>query len=329
MNYDGSLMDAYRYAMDAASLDFLAVSDHDQDLLKHRYGRSERGPLQDYAWRRSQKYCDLFHIEDRFLTLYGYEHGGSFAQRGGHKNVIYVQRGMPCYEEDSPEELFLRLRDKDAIAVPHQLADGGSATDWSKWSRQFERVAEIFQARGSYEFFGAPREALVRREGCYLWDALAGGVRVGVIASSDHGLVHGAYAGVYAKEFTRRGVLEALRSRRSFGATETIVLEFRLGERLLGDDVQIAGPPTFQILARGLAPLKHIQVVKDGQFVFSANPRQTTCRLTYTDLELAPGDSAYYYLRCQQEDDQWAWSSAMWVRREQSRPGPPDARVRK
>ena len=78
-------------------------------------------------------------------------------------------------------------------------------------------MAEIFQARGSYEYFGAPLIAEVQRQGHYLQDALGGGVQIGVIASSDHGLVHGAYAGIYAREFTRRGVLEALRSRRSFG----------------------------------------------------------------------------------------------------------------
>jgi len=315
MNYDGSLTDTYRYAIDAAGLDFLAISDHDQDLLKHRYSRDQQGPLQDYAWWRSQKYCDLFYIEGRFLPIYGYEHGGSYRSRGGHKNILYVERGMPCYEEDSPEALFHVLRDKEAVAIPHQLADGGSATDWGKWNAQFERVAEIFQTRGSYEYFGAPRQAAVERKGNYLQDALGGGVRIGVIASSDHGLVHGAYAGVYAREFTRRGVLEGLKARRSFGATETMVLDLRLGDRLLGEEVDVEGSPTFQAFARGMKKLKLVEIVRDGRITYSTNPDASTCKFQYTDNELAEGSSAYYYLRAQQADNEWAWSSAIWLRR--------------
>ncbi|NOX57097.1 MAG: hypothetical protein GXP27_22230 [Planctomycetes bacterium] len=314
MNYDGSLIDTYRYAIDAVRLDFLAISDHDQDLLKHRYGRPQ-SPLQDYAWWRSQKYCDLFYIAGRFLTLYGYEHGGSFARRGGHKNVIYLNRGNPCYEEDAPEDLFRVLRDKKAVVIPHQLADGPSATDWAKWNSQFERVAEIFQARGCYEFFGAPPEVRVKRKGYYLWDALEKGVGIGVIASSDHGLVHSAYAAVYADEFSRQSVLEALRSRRSFGATETMVIDFRLGEHLLGEEVRTGEPPTFQITVRGTAPLKQVQIVKNNRFVYTTQPNGAQCTFRYTDTELAPGQSAYYYVRCQQNDNQWAWSSAIWVKR--------------
>jgi hypothetical protein len=315
MNYDGSLMDTYRYAIDVAQLDFLGISDHDQDILKHRYDRKQ-SPLLDYAWWRSQKYCDLFLIPDSFLPIYGYEHGGSYAVRGGHKNVMFLERGMPCYEQDSPEELFLVLRDKQAVVIPHQLADGGSATDWSKWNPQFERVAEIFQTRGSYEYLGAPGMAQVQRKGHYFWDALAGGARVGTIASSDHGLVHGAYAGVYAESFSRRGVLDALRARRSLGATETVAIELRIGDRLLGEEVTTDRPPMLEVFVRGTAPLKQVQIVKDGKFIHTATPGVPAARFRYTDMELAAGDSAYYYVRAEQQDGQWAWSSAIWVRRE-------------
>ncbi len=314
MNYDGSLIDTYRYAIDAARLDFLAISDHDQDLLKHRYERKQ-SPLQDYAWWRSQKYCDLFYIAGRFLTLYGYEHGGSFLKRGGHKNVVYLKRGNPCYEEDAPEDLFRVLQGKEVVVIPHQLADGPSATDWRKWNANFERVAEIFQARGCYEFFGAPPAVRVTRKGHYLWDALERGVDIGVIASSDHGLVHSAYAAVYAEEFSRRGVLEALRNRRSFGATDTLVLDFRLQDHLLGERVRVDGTPTFTVQVQGTAPVKQVQIVRNNRFVYTTRPGRAECEFRFTDSELQPGQSAYYYVRVQQEDNQWAWSSAIWVER--------------
>ena len=33
-------------------------------------------------------------------------------------------------EVDAPRELFAALAGSGALAVPHQLADGGSRTDW-------------------------------------------------------------------------------------------------------------------------------------------------------------------------------------------------------
>ena len=39
---------------------------------------------------------------------------------------------------------------------------------------------------------------------------------MGVIASSDHGLTHGAYAAVYVKDKTRRGIIEGKMRYRKF-----------------------------------------------------------------------------------------------------------------
>ena len=312
MNRDGSLMDTYRYAIDVAGLDFLAISDHDQDLLKHRAGRA-KSPLQHYGWWRSEKYCDLFHIEHKFIPLYAYEHGGSFVQRGGHKNVLYLERGQPCYEEHSPEALFKALEGKNAIAIPHQLADGPSAVDWTKWNPAFERVAEVFQARGSYEYKGALPLVGVSRDGNYYRDALAMGIHIGAIASSDHGMVHSAYAGVYCSELSRAGVMEGLKSRRTFGSMDRMVIEFRLGDRLLGEEVEINASPAFNVLVESPKPLRKIQIVKNGALVHTVNPDALTRRFDYVDRDIQPGQKAWYYVRCEQDDDRYGWSSPIWV----------------
>jgi hypothetical protein len=313
MNVDGSLQDTYRYAVDVVKLDFLAISDHDQDILKHRYDRDQR-PLQDFMWWRSEKLVDLFHAGPRFVALYGFEHGGSYKVRGGHKNIVYTERGNPCIEDDSPEALFRALEGRDAIAIPHQLADGGSATDWEKWNRQWEPVAEMFQARGSYEYLDAPRMAKVQREGHYLWDALGKGLRVGVIASSDHGLTHGAYAGVYAEGRDRRAILEAIRARRTFGATDKIAMELRLGDRLMGEEVEVDEAPTFHARIIGTGPIRRVDIISDGKFVCTREPAAATDEFDIM-LDVAPGETSYFYLRCIQENNEMAWCSPIWVTR--------------
>jgi len=209
---DGSLLDTYRYALDVAKLDFLAISDHDQDILRHRYDRQSR-PFDTYAWWRSQKVADLMHHPPTFCAIYGYEHGGSYQARGGHKNVLYEVRGQPCLEVDAPEALFKALGDYNAIAIPHQLADGGSRCDWTKWNGQYETVAEIFQARGNYEHAAAPRLARDATAGFFYQDALQQGARIGVIAPATtaglerlrRGLRHGAYRGAILEGLRRNG----------------------------------------------------------------------------------------------------------------------------
>jgi len=312
MNRDGSLMDTYRYAIDVAKLDFLAITDHDQDILKHRGGRA-KNLLPNYIWWRSEKYCDLFHIEKKFIPLYAYEHGRSFAQGGGHKNVLYLERGQPCHAQNSPEELFKALKGTNAVVIPHQLADGQAAVDWAKWNPEFERVAEVFQHRGSYEYQGALPKVRVNRDGNYYRDALMKGVIIGAIASSDHGMVHGAYAGVYCNELSRAGVIESLRNRRTFGSMDRMAIEFRLGDRLLGQEVEITTPPTFDVLIEAARPLRKIQIVKNGSLAHEVNPGTLTCRFDYVDQDIKPGQKAWYYVRCEQDNDRYGWSSPIWV----------------
>lgn len=311
---DGSLQDAYRYALDAYQLDWLAISDHDQDILKHRADRDLR-PRQDYAWWRSQKFCDLYSIPGRFLALYGYEHGGTYQDRGGHKNVISSSRGRPVHEEDSPEELFRVLANSGCVAIPHQLADGAARTDWDKWNAEFERVGEIFQARGNYEFADCPREARAVTPGNFLWDALAKGVRIGIIASSDHGQTHIANAGVWAEDFTRAAILDDLRARRTLGGTTKVSLQVSVAGQAQGQEIELDGTPTLEAKLAAAAPLTLVQVVRDGRFVHTAKPNAPETSFTFIDSSLQPGQSAYYYIRAELGDGDLAWSSPLWVRR--------------
>ena len=319
--YDGSLQDAYRYALNTCGLDWLAISDHDQDILKHRNDRDER-PRQAYDWWRSQKYCDLYTIPGRFVALYGYEHGGSYKARGGHKNVIYAERGIPVYEVDAPHELFAVLADSGAVAIPHQLADGGSRTDWDQWNEEFERVGEIFQTRGSYEFQGCPREARIYTPGHSMWDALAKGVRIGIIASSDHGQTHQARAGVYVDDrpggptrFTRQGILDALKARRAFGATVAVAVQVSIAGHLLGEEFTVAEAPAIEARMVAPEPIARLDVVRDNRFVYTTRPNKRQAAFTFQDVDLKPGQSAYYYVRAEIGANDVAWSSPLWVTR--------------
>ena len=94
-------------------------------------------------------------------------------------------------------------------------------------------------ARVSFEHPGAPRAARTAedfrdfREPGFVWQAYQKGYRIGTIASSDHFSTHISFAMVYTEEPTREAIFEAIKKRRTYGATDNIILEVRMGEHFM------------------------------------------------------------------------------------------------
>jgi len=161
-----------------------------------------------------------------------------------------------------------------------------------------------------------------------MWDALANGVRIGIIASSDHGQTHQARAGVFVEDvpigpenaagsegFTRKGILEALRARRAYGATTAMVMQVRIDDRVLGREITLDGTPTID--AHIVAPdrIVRMDVVRDGRFIYTSEPKTKEAGFQFNDFDLKPGQSSYYYVRAQIGENDLAWSSPIWVTR--------------
>ena len=57
-------------------------------------------------------------------------------------------------------------------------------------------------------------------------------------------------------------------------------------------------------------------MVRDAEFIYTGEPKTAEASFRYTDLELKPGQSAYYYVRALIGKNDVAWSSPIWVTRE-------------
>ena len=318
--YDGSLIEVYRYALDAAAFDYIVPTDH------------QLGYDQEFTWWQDEKLADLFHVPGTFVPMFGYER--SLRYPNGHRNIIFAKRGtrtlpIPDAEqrgEERAERLYAYLHENDGISMPHSSGTA-QGTDWFNNDPEVEPLIEIFQGyRASYEYMGAPLAAAAhklreQRSGFnpigYWWDALRKGYKIGVQASSDHWSTHISYAMIVAEDFTRESMFAALKARHAYGATDNIVLDFQAADErdnryIMGDVIRSDAAPRLSVRAVGTDRIKQFVIVKNEQIVYTSHPNHEEYSLEYRDREFEPG-SNYYYVRVLQNDGQVAWSSPIWV----------------
>ncbi len=114
----------------------------------------------------------------------------------------------------------------------------------------------------------------------YVSHALEKGYRLGFQASSDHISTHVSYACILAEEFSRKGLVDAMRKRHTYAATDNIVLDVRIGSGgIMGDEVRTS-QPRLDVVALGTGPIDRVEVIRTGKTGPRAKERRrviTTC----------------------------------------------------
>ena len=313
---DGDILFQYRYALDAGALDFLAVTDHSGAERLHFY---------KYQWWKTRQIATMFNRPGRFATFFGYERTVTFP--GGHRNVISTRREMqpvPISDEEFTgseswaERLYPELVSNGDIAIAHTTA-GGGGTDWRDNDVRAEPVVEVFQAlRGSYEEENSPGRARTTEPAGFVWSAWRKGWRIGLLSNSDHESTHQSYACVWAPELTGEAILDAIKQRKSYAATDNIVLRFEArvgaGSPLkMGAEAVASRAPTLSFSARATAPVSSLEIVRNGEIVYAAEPLTREVSIEYRDQNPIPATGAQYHVRFVQDNGQIAWSTPIWV----------------
>jgi hypothetical protein len=330
---DGSVWDTYRYAMDAAQLDWLGTADHNEVLG----GRWPDG-LRDYQWWYTQKMVDVMSHPPVFTGVYSYEH--SMGRPAGHRNILFLKRGAPLRlidrakdEDNQPPNLWAWM-DKNvftqsgqrAVIVPHTFGSGPLA-DWNWPNARYDCLLEIYQGcRGSYEAFNLPDKekrgpTQVNEAGHFAQDALAKGNVYGYVSFSDHGSTHNSWAAVWVERVDRGGLLDAMYQRRTYAASDEIILKATAAGHMVGEEftAKVSDPPLIEATVSAPDQLLRIDVVKDGKYVYTTRPQGKTATLRFRDTAPSPG-KAYYYVRVFQRDPEnpdgdpeIAWGSPFYV----------------
>ena len=132
--------------------------------------------------------------------------------------------------------------------------------------------------------------------------ALDKGYRLGFEASSDHISTHMSYANLYVKDLTRESVLDALKKRHVYAATDEILADVESGTHMMGDEFSTADAPTLKIKLRGTSKFAKITIIRDGRFVYSASPNTQEVEFSWRDNQPQKDKTSYYYVRGEQDD---------------------------
>lgn len=316
---DGSLKDFYRYAFTAGQYDYMIVTDH-------QYGDNE------YNWWRTEKSEDAFLVTGHFWPLFGTER--SVPYPNGHRNTFFAERGnreLPFAPGEAAGKvntgplLYPYLRARHGLTSSHSTASD-QGTDWRDNDPQLEPLVEIYQGlNSSYEYENAPRADTPDRRYYhhgepwrplgFVWNAWAKGLKLGVQASSDHIATHDSYACLLVEgdqPKSRADLLDAMRVRRSYAATDNIIVDLRIGDHLMGDIFKTSETPVLKVHIQGTGPITRIEVIKNNTFVHTVHPQADFASFEFRDNNVKPGES-YYYVRVEQAAGQLAWSSPIWV----------------
>jgi hypothetical protein len=314
---DGTILDQFRYAIDAAHMDWVGCCDHDN------------GGGREYSWWTTQKLTDILHSPGRFIPMFSYERSVTYPE--GHRNVVFAQRGirplprLPRVSEDQPGKapdtlmLYDYLRTFNGIAASHTSATN-MGTDWRDNDPNVEPVVEIYQGdRQNYEMPDAPRSNSEKdsiggwRPKGFVSLALEMGYKLGFQASSDHISTHMSYCNLYVKDASREAIMDAFRKRHVYGATDNILADVRSGPYMMGDVFTTSSAPELRVKLVGTAPFAKVHIIKDNKYVYTSQPNTASVEFTWRDNAPVPGKQSYYYVRGEQEDGEIVWVSPMWI----------------
>ena len=124
---------------------------------------------------------------------------------------------------------------------------------------------------------------------------------------------HMSYCNLWVTEPTREGLLEAFKKRRVYGAPDNILADVRRSGHLMGEEFSLPEPPTLDVKLVGTDEFAKVHIIKDGQYVYTAEPGTSRVEFSWRDNAAHRGKTSYYYVRGEQADGELVWVSPMWI----------------
>jgi hypothetical protein len=189
-------------------------------------------------------------------------------------------------------------------------------------------LVELYQGyHAAYEYEGGPRAESANNHvlvhGAYepagfFWNALAKGYKLGVQASSDHISTHSSYSMIYTPAINRTDIVDSMRKRHVYAATDNIILDFQAADsdgsaHLMGDIFSASRALKLRVKVEGTDVVTRIDLIRNNTNIYSLiDSGKKEASFEYADQAPLQGTN-WYYVRVTQIDRNLAWSSPVWV----------------
>jgi hypothetical protein len=258
----------FRFARDVSGVDFASHQRNDHEVSSE-------------DWMVTKRVVKEVNKPGRFVAFLGFEWSGQH-EVGGDHNVYFLDDDEPIRRsghemvEDKSDvdtdlthikDVYALYREKRVFIIPHV---GGRPANIDFHDPSLEPVVEIHSTHGTFEWF--------------LRDVLRKGYRVGFVAGSDdyklrlggaypgvgdRRFVRGGLVAVYAKDLSREGVYEALKSRRCYGTTgERIILKVYADNHFMGSEYVTKGFPEIRVKVFGTCGLESVELYRGLEKIY-------------------------------------------------------------
>ena len=304
---EGELDELLDYARAKAQLDYVAITDND-----FIYG----GRLSDASWHETMAREQAASEDGAFIAVPGYEWTQARwgAVRPQHRSILF----------GSYEQSILRWEDiagdpVEALTAWIETTDGVMNTQHAYFQltdSSREANMEVCCGWGDY----------INHSPCF-HDHLDQGFRAGFVGTSDGhrrtpGL-GGGITGLWVREFTLAGIVEAFRQRRCYAtAGARIGLSFWIDDAFMGGATAAADTHRARVVVQAPREVERLEVFGDGQVVacledLPASVDETLgdlppCAWYYAKVTL-PGGFPEYPSNIAPAEGPWAWSSPVFV----------------
>jgi hypothetical protein len=230
-------------------------------------------------WAEFQDVTREWNRPGEFVAFPGYEWQGN--ARWGDHNVICRSEGQAVQTVDTLPDLYERLRNLDALAIPHHTAYyvGQRAPNWSACDEALSPFAEVFSIHGCSE---TDEEWIGLRSNSHMGpgvgggtyqDALDLGLHLGAICSTDNWTNMPGHWGqglmaCLSRDLSRESLWEAFRARRVYGVTgDRIQLWFSCNGRTMGTVLDYSPRRSIRVEVRGADAIDRIELLRNGRVI--------------------------------------------------------------
>ncbi len=301
---EGTPTDAFDYARFTAGLDFLAVTDHSEQIQPW----FPIPPL--FRWSRLQNEADAANEDGAFVALAGYEYSHVMA---GHLNV-FGTRELFWY----PEVFYLwsfykgLVKESGAVGQFNHPYDEEYFHNWYDFyygGLAVDQRISLIEADGFHEEY---EDGYIR--------ALEKGWHVAPVGNQDnHGWDWGTKdarrAGVWVESLTRDNVLDAMRNRRCFSATDVDASIMIKGNGALMGWATFTAPVDLEISVFDTHDdgWSKIELIGPGGEVLAVDYPDTS---SYTwEITEYPSDNTFWYAKAYQDDGGILFSAPVWYKK--------------